>query len=140
MSRSCNFSVLLKKVGLWSIGALLYSQSAIPGQWVGGSYLFTYPHIDIMHKFSVLIDEKNNITKTMPNIADAEDFPAPLEYRRRSSGSFWYNDAFYTLAYGLMPKGEDGIELIRWTFAKWQDEAWEYLGHYITEFPNFIGS
>jgi len=98
------------------------------GQWVDGLYLvsrlseFPFP--------KVLIDEKNNIHKTIPNVAKAVDFPVSAVYLQFSLHKYWHNDALYIIAFGTPEKNENGSAFHRWTFAKWKEEQWYFIGDY----------
>jgi len=107
-----------------------YAQSE-PGQWVDDLYL-----VKELSEFpiqKVLIDEKNNIHKTIPNIAKAADFPVPHRYRFYSFSQYWHNDALYTTAFGASEKNEKGSVFSRTIFAKWEEGKWHYIGDYKTE-------
>jgi len=111
-----------------------------PGQWVGDLYLVkdVSKGGSIDNRVSVLVDEKNNVKKIFPNLSQADDFIVPRMYRADTMGSFWYNDALYQLAWGASEKNEDGSLFTRWTFAKWQDEKWQFLGDYKAPSRDFL--
>ncbi|MCL1893983.1 MAG: hypothetical protein FWG02_07100 [Holophagaceae bacterium] len=127
------FSVLLISL---SLSKFLPAQS-MPGQWVGDLYMIN--RFNVVDGFArppfakILIDEKNTIHQTMPNIASAgADFPIEARYRRESMYSHWHSDALYTLASGDNERNEDGSIFKRWTFAKWEDDEWHFVGYYKT--------
>jgi len=112
-----------------------------PGQWVGDLYFVNnIPRGGpISDRVSVLIDEKNNVHKIFPNLSQAtDDFIVPSMYRADTVGSFWYNDAVYDLAWGASEENKDGSLFTRWTFAKWQDDKWRFLGDYKAPARDFL--
>jgi len=112
-----------------------------PGQWVGDLYLVDHPGDILPSKH--LIDEKNQIQRTIPHISKVIDFPVPLAQRVLPAKSFWHNDALYVLTAGGKKTDmmlEDGSIVTRWMLAKWQDGEWRFLGDYKTEPKNILVS
>jgi hypothetical protein len=129
------FTVISKTLLLASC-AIAYAQPE-PGQWVEDLYLvqgmgkpMAPPH--------VFIDENNVIRKTIPSIADALDFPVPVEQRQYAQRGYWYNDAFYITAFGRPETNENGEEFRRWTLAKWEDDEWHFVGECRTDASEFL--
>jgi len=122
-------------------GLTAFAQTT-PGQWVGDLYFVSNVErggSSISNRVSVLIDEKNNVHKIFPNLSQAaDDFSVPRMYRADTIGSFWYNDAVYDLAWGASEKNGDGSLFTRWTFAKWQDDKWHFLGDYKAPAGDFL--
>ena len=110
------------------LSTLMFAQRR-PGQWVGDMYLVNNNEFPIA---KVFLDDQNVIQKTIPNLAKAIDFHVDYEYRKFSLRSYWNNDALYTTAHGESEKNEDGSEFTRWTFAKWKDGEWQFIGDYKT--------
>ena len=131
--------MLIHRFMITSIFKFMFLMSGIsvfaqqePGQWVGDLYLVDLFSEDTFGK--TLIDEKNNIHKKIPSIAERLiDFPIPHKYRSQSYYSYWHNDALYALAYGENEKDEHGSLFTRWTFANWKDDEWHLLGNYKTD-------
>jgi len=105
-----------------------------PGQWVGDLYLVS--------KFSrssdggrldwALIGEDDKIRKMIPSLAKSTDPGLPSRrFRIDSLEACWLNDALYSYADGADIKNADGgFPITPYTFAKWQDGKWHYLGHH----------
>jgi len=122
--------LFIKSVQIMVLASCLpiFAQSE-PGQWVGEHYMVKIG-IGTDSEQYVLIDEKNSVQKIMPSLRDATDFPIPSQYLNYfgSMSSFWYQDAFHVLAIGAGGKNDDGSLFLRLTFAKLQDDVWQYLG------------
>jgi hypothetical protein len=100
-----------------------------PGQWAGELYIVDSGFPDTSKNF---IDEKDTIHLSIPNLARVPDFTIPKRYLNWATYSYWRHDALYTLATGR-DKNEDGTQVNRWIFAKWQDGEWNFLGDYNTD-------
>jgi len=102
-----------------------------PGQWVGDQYSVVL--ITDMQPSRVLIDEKNAIHKTIPHVSKAGDnFPVDSRLLNNGIYSYWYNDVLYTLVHGANERDKDGSLFRRYTYAKWEDDEWHFLGSYKT--------
>jgi len=83
------------------------------------------------------IDENDYIQSTIPSLTKALDFPVPQEQRTHPAGCCWFDDAFYSAWSSVWYKSEkdsDGVKFKRYTFAKWQDKEWQYLGEFRHKF------
>lgn len=109
-----------------------------PGQWVGDLYFVR--HLGNESKnYYLLVDEKNIIQKTIPNLDKDDLFPVPPRYRYDIWHSCWYDGALYALASGNYEKNEDGSLFERFSFARWKEREeeeggeigeWQFLGDY----------
>jgi hypothetical protein len=92
-----------------------------PGQWVGDLYLVNHG----LPAEYLLIDEKNAIQSKIPPLSKAPDFPVSAnrlngQYRARQ-----HDGILYTLAFGYnVERNRDGLEILKHTLAKWQDDEW----------------
>jgi len=104
-----------------------------PGQWVDD--LFAVQNKLIMGSV-YFIDGDNFIRKTIPPLSGIDEFPVPKEVRSGQASLGWYGDGLHVLAYprGATLKDPDGTLFTSFTFAKWQDDEWHYLGSFNT--PN----
>jgi hypothetical protein len=123
------------------LGTLASAQVISPGQWVGDLYLTEYSQY--FNSKNYLIDDSNNIHLTIPNIIDAIDFPVPQDRRMMSLGSFWHDNAMYTVAYGKPVLCDNGMNKIdsyyrHWSFAKWCKNEWHFLCDYKTNPENYF--
>ena len=108
----------------------LFAQ-AMPGQWVDDKYSVLL--ITDMPPPRVILDEKNTVLKTIPHVSNAgEDFPVVSSFLKNGIHSYWHNEALYTLVDGLQ-RDRDGSVFKRFTYAKWQDGEWHFLGAYKAE-------
>jgi hypothetical protein len=119
-------AVYLLKIILMPMLALAQQ---IPGQWAEELYLVQTMKPPSMPSYA-FIDENNVIRITIPSVSNAVDFPVPHESRVYASISFWHRDALYSPASGWREANETGLEVRRWTFAKWKDDKWHFLGEY----------
>jgi len=121
-------------LALLAAGAPASAQIFGPGQWARDMYL-----VERAHEFpfpKALIDEENRIRLAIPSVAKAIGFPVPQSRLGLSMRSLWHKDALYTVAYGgkdTYEDNEDGSKFKHCTFAKWQDDGWQFLGDYKTD-------
>ncbi|MCL1893206.1 MAG: hypothetical protein FWG02_03065 [Holophagaceae bacterium] len=114
--------------------SLLMGQCAFaqkdPGQWVNGLYsVFGRAGDSLFSRPTVLIDEKNIIQSEIPSLSKAVNFPVPASFRTICLKPLWHNGILYVLARGgATEEKEDGTEFMRFTFARYQDDTWEFLG------------
>jgi len=118
---------------LFFLGTSAFAQYE-PGQWVAELYsLIKINNSPDGANFDyVLIDGYDKIRKVIPNLAKSKDpgLPPP-RFRSLSHYAYWWNDALYTYANGARIKNMgDGFPITPYTFAKWQDGKWQYLGHH----------
>jgi hypothetical protein len=113
-----------------------FSQTS-PGQWVDDLYFVSNTAKDGKNSYfyrGAFIDEKNNIHSTIPSLSEAEDFPVHRNYLTFGPKRFWYDEALYALASdgnaAYKEKDKDNNLFQRFTFAKWLDNKWEFLGTY----------
>jgi hypothetical protein len=118
---------------LLTTGIQCLAQEGFP-QWVGDLYQVGiwpegYPKPGGAW---VLIDEKDDIQLTIPNLDSLSDFPVPWERRNTTWNTlYWLGDVGYTMTRGKEEEvDEDGSKFIRYIFAKWQEGEWHYLGEY----------
>ena len=100
-----------------------------PGQWIKGHYsTLDTTGGGLSARPTVLIDEKNVIQTELPSLAKDVDFPVPPSFRSICLRPLWHNDAYYALARGATEQKEDGSKFMRFTYAKYKDDKWEFLG------------
>lgn len=118
-------------------GSIAYAQQ-YPGQWADDLYLVSIQKSSAPP--SVFVDENNIIRKRVPPITEADGLPVSSEYLLSSTAMYWHKGALYALATGRYEMNENGLEVKRWTLAKWEDEdeGWHFLGGYITDRRGFI--
>ncbi|MDR2697562.1 MAG: hypothetical protein LBB40_03705 [Holophagales bacterium] len=132
LARLSKILSILLKIQLLSISVLAFAQSE-PGQWINELYLVEiFPEGSAVSRTFVFVDEKDNICLKIMNVGKSTDFPVAYTHRLYSFSSYWHNDALYSLASGLDEKNQNGSLFKRWTFAKWQDDKWHFLGDYKT--------
>jgi len=124
MSVLNSLKTVLMVLSLFSQSALLLAQ----GQWVGDLYLVSGEELPPK---VYLVDENNHVDSVIPNVVSASNFPIPREYHPIAPLAYWRNDALYTIAYGVLAeKNEDGKKFRRYTFAKWENNEWHFLGDF----------
>jgi len=109
----------------------LFSQWG-PGQWVDNEQFLVSLTSNSISPTKFLINSNNDVAKTIPRLQDAKDFPVPNKYLSFVPNIYWHSGAFYAIAYSLdtsnYEMGENGTKLQRITFAKYENEAWHYIG------------
>jgi len=126
---------LLSKMLSLTIGGSAFAQQ-LQGQWVEDLYMVS--SYGTFTPTILFIDESNIIRKKIPSVSDSLDFPVPSEYRLLAINSYWHDDSIHTLTSGRSEAKDDGNEFKQWTFAKWQDDKWNFLGEYITDKNEFL--
>jgi len=115
------------QICLFLSGTVAFTQET-SGQWVGDLYLM-HTFSNSFGKSSILIDENNKIHKIFPGLGTEKDFFSP----RKAISSYAY---FYGTLYVTAEDGKNKYRSgSRWTFAKWQDDKWHFLGDYKMESP-----
>jgi hypothetical protein len=120
------------KIALLSSCVSAFAQ-VIPGQWAGEQYLVDCRYLRNSSSTSAFIDEKGNIQKAIPKLESLLNSISSSGYFNEPWCSYWRNDALYAVAYGRREKNEDGTRFKRWTFAKWRDDEWNFVGDYKTD-------
>jgi len=98
-----------------------------PGAWVDDLFILgsTRGHA------TLLIDENNVIKQEIPFVTSIVDFPVPQKLRTLSGYPKWYQDGLYTVTFSLSTeKDANGSEYRQFSFTKWHDNEWRYLGSY----------
>ena len=125
------FLAIVVKIALLLMSGMSAIAQSQPGQWVEDLYLVSLSQNTSYR--SCFIDEENNIKSRIPHIRLSTDFPINSKYLLYSYDSFWYDDAVYTVASGDDEKNENGSLFTRWTFAKWEEDKWHFLGDFKTD-------
>ena len=99
-----------------------------PGQWIGEFYSVLNVRSLSAQPTLVLINEKNVIQTEIPSLGKDVDFPVLPSFRSISLRPLWHNDTYYSLARGATEQREDGSRFMRFTYAKYKDDKWEFLG------------
>jgi len=127
MSMNSVFVPLFLKIMLLLLTGMAAFAQPFPGQWVDDLYLTYNPLNSSLVRF---IDRNNVERKAIPDISSITDFPVPHNFRHRTVYTFWHNDGLHMLTYGDGEKNKDESPFRRYTFAKWQDDEWHFLGSY----------
>jgi hypothetical protein len=134
MQARCFIIAQILSFFLFFSGMSAFAQHEL-GQWVGDLYSIIKLSHSSNDAFSIdwaLIGEDDKIRKTIPSLAKSTDPGLPLpRFLTESFYAYWLNDALYSYAYGARIKSAGGgFPITPYTFAKWQDGKWHYLGHY----------
>ena len=127
-------NLLILIFALWASSVPIHAQRYFPGQWVGDLYLVT--HLENTTRDAIskqfFIDEKDNIHTIHPDIGISINFQVPVEYGNFAPYSYWHDNALHALAtqHGLREENEDGSKFVRYSFLKWQEGEWHFLGDY----------
>ena len=96
------------------------------GTWVGDEFAI-WPADNGKRVF---VDENNKIIREIPLITASQDLPVPVGYFSSLGIPDWYNGAEYVVVPSRY-SSEDGVQHRRWSFAKYENDKWHYLGEYI---------
>jgi hypothetical protein len=130
------FSAVLKLLILaFSFPVFAQQWNDVPGQWVGDLFSVSLLGGTGGRLGAVsLIDGSNTIRREIPSLTtvdESDDFPLPSQFRGRSLSSYWHNGGLHTLVWGGgLEKAVDDTLFRRFSFVKWQDDEWHYLGAY----------
>jgi hypothetical protein len=125
------------KILILTCGLLVFAQvNRFLGQWVGDLFLVE----SMMIRTALyLIDEHNILKKEIPSLTDVTEFPIPHEVRACKSSSGWH-EALHTMTFprGANLKDANSNLFRSFTFAKWGDDEWHYLGSYNTSHTRML--
>jgi hypothetical protein len=80
----------------------------------------------------LFVDEKDNVSRVVPNVRNAAEFLGPCQSCVDSSDLYWHGGALYALATGGRETGGDGAGFRHHFFAKWEGGGWSLVGTYKT--------
>ena len=98
-----------------------------PSQWVDDLLLLgnTRGHA------TLLVDENNVIKREIPLVTSVVEFSVPQELRTQLFDPKWHQNELHAITFSLSTqKDANGSEYRQYSFAKWHDDEWHYLGSY----------
>jgi hypothetical protein len=122
----------------------LAAQTMPPGQWVGDYYYVqTEEGSGKEKKYPYCFIDEDNYVVT-PDFYKGFSFNHPKFPGTRPNDRWWFNDgyrdALYVLTSGMVQEGEDGSKYVEYSYLKWQEGEWQFLGAYRNYSVKIVGA